>query len=450
MEHVSQAVKNNTHKWWVPQKNTPSKSFDLNAAFTATKIIPDNPISQFSSFDLENVAKLKKKYTKSMKQQIFPTKEQADILRGFIGAYRYFYNRTVHYLNNRNSYGEQPVKYYWKYNKKKEKHEKKRKSRTNLNTIRKILKGNNAVKWSQDIPSHLIDQAIKEACDNYSTCMKKYNKTGEHFELKYKSKKKSITETINIEANALNKYGTAFYPKSFGKDPFIEGFKVKRRGFKIVYDRVLRSWYVLTSHDIPHQKYRDHKHEVIALDPGEAIFQTGYSEDHGIMIGQNCRKVIGKVAKQISIIQSRYDQCTDHKKKQGLKKALRRRRIKIRNLKNDLHWKTAKYLAMNYKNILIPVFETQKMVKTLNHSTSRSLMNLAHYTFRIRLIEQCQKYNTNLYVVTEEFTSKTCTACGEVGTLKETSYRTYCCTSCDCEIDRDCNGSRNILLKYLE
>ena len=48
---------------------------------------------------------------------------------------------------------------------------------------------------------------------------------------------------------------------------------------------------------------------------------------------------------------------------------------------------------------------------------------------------------------TEEYTSQTCGHCGK--TKKMGGLEVYHCDSCQIKIDRDVNGARNILLKWM-
>ena len=60
----------------------------------------------------------------------------------------------------------------------------------------------------------------------------------------------------------------------------------------------------------------------------------------------------------------------------------------------------------------------------------------------------CDRTNTKLVIVTEEYTSKTC---GKCGTLHPNlgSKKKYECGSCGMEMDRDINAARNIMMKYI-
>ena len=70
----------------------------------------------------------------------------------------------------------------------------------------------------------------------------------------------------------------------------------------------------------------------------------------------------------------------------------------------------------------------------------------SYYQFNKKLQFKCKEYGTNIVIVDESYTSKTCT---NYGNLHKTlgSNKTYTCEKCNIVIDRDVNGARNILLK---
>jgi transposase len=73
----------------------------------------------------------------------------------------------------------------------------------------------------------------------------------------------------------------------------------------------------------------------------------------------------------------------------------------------------------NFQTILLPTFETGKMVehvesRKISNATARTMMCLSHYKFRCKLQDLCARHGRELYIVGE---------------------------------DRDIQGARNILLK---
>ena len=70
------------------------------------------------------------------------------------------------------------------------------------------------------------------------------------------------------------------------------------------------------------------------------------------------------------------------------------------------------------------------------------------YEFYQRLKYKCNIYDVNYKLVNEVFTSMTCSMCSyskeDLGCSK-----IYICDKCNCLINRDINGARNIYIKSL-
>ena len=73
-------------------------------------------------------------------------------------------------------------------------------------------------------------------------------------------------------------------------------------------------------------------------------------------------------------------------------------------------------------------------------------LSLRHFDFQSKMRCLCEKYDKRLYLVSEEYTSKTCGGCGIVNNIG--GGKEYRC-ECGVDIDRDINGARNILIKSL-
>ena len=125
---------------------------------------------------------------------------------------------------------------------------------------------------------------------------------------------------------------------------------------------------------------------------------------------------------------------------------------RIRHLVDELHKKLATWLCQNYAAVLIPEFGVQQMVqkgkRKIGKKTSKAMLLWSHYRFRQRLLHKSREYNCKMIVCNEAYTSKTCGLCG---VLHEAlgGRKTFCCPSCKGVLDRDANGARNILLRYL-
>jgi putative transposase len=151
-------------------------------------------------------------------------------------------------------------------------------------------------------------------------------------------------------------------------------------------------------------------------------------------------------------LQSRWTK-VNHRKRYRYMRAARRIRLKIRNLVDEVHKKCTTWLCRNYQYVVIPVFNVSSMVRkknrNINSKTVRSLLTWSHYRFRQRLVSKAREHPWCKIIVTQEYyTSRTCTNCGWID-HKLGSKKVFRCQKCPLVIDRDTNGARNILVRYL-
>jgi putative transposase len=133
-------------------------------------------------------------------------------------------------------------------------------------------------------------------------------------------------------------------------------------------------------------------------------------------------------------------------------KKISKLKARIKHLINDLHNKVAYDLVMKYDTILLPTFEISNMVKRKKDSSKRkirkisvrSMLSLCHYEFKLKLKWMAKKYGKSVINVNEAYTSKTFN-----GKIFNIGSRKVLKTKSGKIIDRDINGARNILLRFL-
>jgi len=297
--------------------------------------------------------------------------------------------------------------------------------------------------WLKETPYDTKELMIRSYCTSLKTNITKKNKTNNNFEISFKSKKspKQIF-FINKKALKVNNNKLYIFQKRLGEDSLL---RIKKKdNLEITQNCILQKYGNKYFIIIPFEEtitYEKSRHEVVALDPGVRDFQSFYSPE-GICGTLNMKKdrrdyLLKKLNKMI-------------KKKKTCR--IPQLRAKIENTTITGHWNVIKFLTKNFDTIIIPAFETKKMVtkdkSVLRRKTKTELLCLCHYKFLQKLKFKCKEQQRNLIVCEESYTSKTCGNCGILHS-KLGGNKKFNCPTCKVNLDRDLNGARNILLKQL-
>ena len=323
---------------------------------------------------------------------------------------------------------------------------------------------------------------MRSFCSNIKSCLSNLKNGNIHFfKMKYIKPTKKIRSLLIPYKSVLE---NGIYPKILGE---------LEMNNKINYNNVVNDCRLVYNYNT--QKYYlkcpmyytkiniDKRKPIVALDPGEKIFMTYYGLNECGKIGEDIRKPILKIEKNIRQLQRIKDHNINKnnksiKHKNQLQKRINRKYNKISNKVKELHNQTAIFLCKNYKTIMIPKFETQNMIsdkkelkkkikekikeikngqntkqelkkysriRRLNRRVKFVLNNLSHYGFRQHLANKCSEYGCELIEVTEEYTSQICPLCGKADKTYE--GRIKICTKCNYRMNRDISGARSILIK---
>lgn len=431
--------------------------------------------SQFSHQDIMDNVDIK--YCRKIR--IYPNYEQLILFGKCLGTSRYIYNKGVEYINN--NYKETQDKYnknsllgciYMIKNKQcckkletkyfchKHKDSKlKYNTPTLLSVIRDKVMPNDTdltddIKWQSEIPYDTRQLILKSLIGNIKSCLTNLkNGNIDHFDLKFK-KKKQPCHVFFINKKAIKS---------------LKIFKTRLKNSKIRVRKKYKNYYnYIPENDciikkeynkyyllIPKERkttYKNPEYETISLDPGVRTFQTYYTPNGFCgKIGNNLTNRLYKLFEKTDLFNSLTTK-TKNKTKQHVKSRAKSLITKVKNIVNDLHWKTSSFLIKNFQNIIIPKLDVKKLVnkkqRNISKKTSRLMLSLRHCNFIDKLKYKCDEYQRNLIIVDECYTSKTCGRCGYIDHHLGSS-KIYKCLRCSLEIDRDYNGARNILLKYL-
>jgi len=393
---------------------------------------------------IKQLNKTVNKQIKTHKLKLYLNKEQKEIFKQWSGTNRYMYNKMLYLFNQK----EEKLNF--------------QNLRNKYTPKEKIMENE---KWLLNVPKEIRAHAIKELCDNYSTNMSlfKKNKVG-HFTLNYKKKNEFQSFTVPHSALKLDNGNLSLY-KNILKENCILKTNKRECISDINFDCKIKMinpniCYIYIPYTFDGVVFNENQvKDVLALDPGIRTFLTGYSPNgHTLEIGKNSIQKIIRLCllidKMQSIISAKGINKIKCKKRLRIIKKINKIRLRIRNLKNDLHNKVANFLCKNYSVILIPKTDLSNMVRkrkrVINSKSVRALMGLNHYEFRQKLLTKSRDYNSLVLECNEAYTTKTCTNCGCLNEEIK-GKKIFRCPNNDCNliIDRDINGSRNILLRNL-
>lgn len=399
--------------------------------------------------------------------QIKPSKKQINIIAQWMDIAKQVYDFCVDYYNSQN--GKISLQHF---------------------ILRDYVIKNINIDLSE-CPYNIFAYEIKTFCENVKSCLTNYKRKHiGNYNMGHKNTTKS--QTIIICSQNINKKG--FYTTKIGemykidKDFLFENVVCDS---KLTYNKKLNKYYLYCP------QYRDKKDvnkekEVVSLDPGEKVFMAFYGLDHCGKIGEDIREKIIKIETEIRKVQRKISKIKNHKyvpKKKSstsnntrvkrFKKVINKKYKKIKDLVKELHNKTALFLCKNYKRIILPIFETSKMVcdkiknkqelkkelegkskkqvkvilkqnkrkKRLNRRVKFVLNMLSHYKFKQHLLNKAEEYGCKVEIVDESYTSMMCGYCGKLS--KNYQGRIKHCSLCKKTMERDYNGSRNILIKNI-
>ena len=379
------------------------------------------------------------------KMRIYPNQNQKQLFEKCLGANRYFYNKANYYLKNL----KDPKELY---------------KSLNLISLRKqILKSDSDLSpeemWQKEVPYDTRQLAIKQLILAYKSALAlKKNGKIESFKVDY-LRKKSPKQVFSVDKGALkidDKGCLSAFPRRLKDKKKIRQRKRDRKKLKdflegsidcdVTIQKIDKKWYIC----IPKKKnkpiYESPFYKSVFLDPGVRTFQTFYSPE-GL-----CGKIGDDYSlKYISPLLEKHDlmQSLGHTHRCSLL------RNKVRNIIDDLHRKTSRFLCDSFQSIVIPPFETQQMVmipktvkRKINSKVARNMMTLSHYRFQMCLKYQANKYGRNVFMMNESYTSKTCGCCGTLHP-NLAGAKVFKCKNCHLEIDRDLHAARNICLKTM-
>lgn len=439
--------------WFSIKKKHPHKKNSLMTSFQS---------SQYSlpvSMDLgATVSNKKSPPLKTLKIRLFPTKEEKTNIHLMFDQFRWYYNSTItmfyNYYGKDNILNKSKYSNYTIRDKIVRKHRYTEDKQGDL--VFKDFVYDETINedpvpswWKGEVHSRISRGAINKFTSSINSAISNFkNGNISKFDMKYMSKKKP-TEYLHFEDKQYpsfikkikSKYSYTTKDRKRVNMSFMD-IDTQQRGIEIIYEKdtgkyylqypVERSWFPSNDKRNDSQiRFSSLGDRVISLDPGVRKFLTGYDpKGESVIIAEGASLELTALLLEI-------DKAPDNL-------ILRR---KIKNLVEELHWKTITYLIENYDTIILPDFRVSQMIrsKKLSRMTKRLMCQFSFFKFKEKLKFKCGWYSKKLIIVDESYTSCTCTGCGFIMDTK--GKETLNCSSCNLDIDRDVAGSRNIFIK---
>ena len=399
---------------------------------------------------------------KVRKIRLFPDKEQKPILNQWFGTARWTYNQVLARMKEDWKKYKRAIRVLEKGEVQFDRKELQAeyipdRGRLRAGFINNVLFKDTDKAWVINTPSAVRDEAMIDVLKAYKSNFSKLENNPEHrFSLKFRSKH-AESQSIVIHSRHWKSAGI-FHPKRWTKEPLRAAEPLPDNlmyDTRMVRDRLGR-FYLCQILPLQEVKVDQPREKIIALDPGVRTFMTGYSPEGSVMEwGKGDMQRIVRLCRAHDKIQSRLARKEGrHRTRYRMRrKVMPRIRRKIRNLVDEVHKKLTKWLVSNYETILLPKFETSQMVtrakRRIGSKTARQMLTWSHYRFQQRLLNKTREYRGSHVIVCDEaYTSKTCGHCGRLHE-KLGGSKTFRCPHCGVTMDRDMNGARNILLRYL-
>ncbi len=305
--------------------------------------------------------------------------------------------------------------------------------------------------------SNLIQSAYRKACETRTAVIKARVK-GEKAEMSFMSRN-APKQYFVVPRLSANK---ELFPKILKGCTWVETPTDEAVGKTTLVTYTNGQWFAHVQLKQSITPTKNQELSIIALDPGVRTFQTAFGLDSAISYGEGfVNERLVPLMLELDRLLSKRDQLKqeDTSKQWVIDRLVQVNRkiyqVKTRqqNLVADLHRRVAYDLVSNYDVILLPTFETKRMVRKSNETrkrfirrkTVRGMLGLAHYKFKQTLKWIAKKYGKTVIDVNESYTSKTVwdgSILNNLGGKASILFQ-------DQRVNRDIHGARNILIRFL-
>jgi IS605 OrfB family transposase len=432
-EILQNSVNKYTDKLWLPLSNIKYIEDDSDSWFRSFHHDASNP----TNFIFNHNYDVNDSVFNSFPIELLFNKTQKKIIHVWFESYRIMYNETVRLIKKFVFENKKVPPFY------------SLRSKYLKNCKTEII--NYSAKRIKKIPSHTLDGAIKLARASFESAKSNHKGNVKKFTMHYWTRDKESL-ILNFEKSSFKKtyIGESIFPTLLGQnvkyktDNDMKLYEIDKDSL-LVYNKVTNKYILHVP--VENNIINDYKNtnSVIGIDPGIRTFMTCYTSKKILKFGVD-------VYKKIEYLLYLIDRINNNPKIPTRKKKImeRRKYTKIKNLVDDLHWKTINEIIKNGKYILIGDMSakgiSRKFKSTLSKKTKRVAYMLSYGKFRSRLEYKCRLNGKFYNRIKEYYTSCMCTKCTNIKTNLGTS-KEYNCNKCKIKVGKDPAGARNIAMK---
>lgn len=314
--------------------------------------------------------------------------------------------------------------------------------------VRKIItqRKQNDLKWLYNYDCDIVKQAVKDACNAYKAFFNKRAKKPRFKSKKY-SKPSFYVDGWKLKIfNSYVKIPNCTRVKLYEKDYIPEGLNYQNP--RITFDGI--DWWISVGvkEEPPEIDLTD---EVIGIDLGLkelATCSNGWVF-HNVAKFKNYAKLEKSIKQKQRQVSRKYlmnkigNKFNKTKNIVSLERFIQKKRIKQQNIKKDYFHKSSTALVRTKpKAIVLEDLNVAGMRK--NKHLSHSIQSASISMFKDMLVNKALSLGIEI-VYADRFypSSQLCSSCGNRRSIK-LSERTYKCSVCGLEIDRDLNASINL------
>lgn len=254
-----------------------------------------------------------------------------------------------------------------------------------------------------------------------------------------KFKKKGVRDSFYAANDKLTLSGRSVRLPVVGKVRIREALRFDGKLMGATVSRSADRWFISVQVDVGDLQKARANDCVVGIDLGLSNSVT--CSDGSVHQSPKALKKHLKRLRRLSREHSRKQKGSANKRKVSRRLAKLHWRIKCQ--RHDWLHKLTTHICRENQAVGIEDLAVKNMVK--NRRLSCSIVDEAWYEFRRQLSYKAVLYGTDVVVAPRFYpSSKTCSNCGHVKAELSLAERTFACSACGFEIDRDLNAARNL------